>query len=143
MDVRTITPNVSVSDQIMPDDIADIRAMGFKAIIGNRPDGEAPDQPDWAEIEEAAAAAGLETAFIPIIPGQLGDEQALQFRAAVTGFDKPVLAFCRTGTRSSQLWALAARDRLSTDEVIRMAATAGYDLSAMRDRLERGPDSAA
>lgn len=138
MDVRTITPNVSVSDQITPDDIADIRAMGFKAIVGNRPDGEGDDQPAWAEIEEAAAAAGLNTAYIPITPGQMGDEQALQFRAAVTGFDKPVLAFCRTGTRSAHLWALASRDRLSTDEVIRMAATAGYDLSAFRDRLERG-----
>lgn len=138
MDVRTITPNVSVSDQITPDDIAQIRAMGFKAIVGNRPDGEAPDQPDWAEIEEAAAAAGLATAFIPITPGQMSDDEALAFREAVTGFDKPVLAFCRTGTRSSQLWALAARDRLSTDEVIRMAATAGYDLSAMRDRLDKG-----
>lgn len=138
MDVRTITPNVSVSDQISPDDIATIRAMGFKAIIGNRPDNEAPDQPAWAEIKEAAEAAGLKTAFIPITPGRMGDDQALAFRKAVTGFDKPVLAYCRTGTRSSQLWALAARDRLSTDEVIRMAATAGYDLGAMRDRLEKG-----
>ena len=68
----------------------------------------------------------------------MGDDQALAFREAVTGFDKPVLAFCRTGTRSAQLWALAARDRLSSDEVIRMAATAGYDLSAMRDRLDKG-----
>lgn len=138
MDVRTITPNVSVSDQITPDDIAAIRAMGFKAIVGNRPDGEEPGQPDWAEIEEAAEAAGLKTAFIPITPGRMGDDQALAFREAVTGFDKPVLAYCRTGTRSSQLWALAARDRLSADEVIRMAATAGYDLGAMRDRLEKG-----
>lgn len=137
MDVRTITPNVSVSDQIMPDDIATIRAMGFKAIVGNRPDGETPDQPQWAEIVEAAEAAGLKTAFIPITPGQMTDEQALAFREAVTGFDKPVLAFCRTGTRSSQLWALAARDRLSTDEVIRMAATAGYDLGGMRERLDK------
>lgn len=138
MDVRTITPNVSVSDQITPDDIAAIRAMGFKAIVGNRPDGEGDDQPHWAEIEEAAAAAGLKTAYIPITPGQMADDQALAFREAVTGFDKPVLAFCRTGTRSAQLWALAARDRLSSDEVIRMAATAGYDLSAMRDRLDKG-----
>ena len=138
MDVRTITPNVSVSDQITPDDIAQIKAMGFKAIVGNRPDGEGGDQPAWAEIDAAAKAAGLATAYIPITPGQMSDAQALEFREVVTGFDKPVLAFCRTGTRSSQLWALAARDRLSTDEVIRMAATAGYDLSGMQERLEVG-----
>ncbi|WP_037502842.1 TIGR01244 family sulfur transferase [Sphingomonas jaspsi] len=138
MDIRTLTPNVSVSDQISADDVAAIQAMGFKAIVGNRPDGEGADQPDWAAIEQAAKAAGLATAYIPIAPGQMSDDQALAFRDAVTGFDKPVLAFCRTGTRSTQLWALAARDRLSTDEVIRMAATAGYDISAMHERLERG-----
>lgn len=138
MDIRRITPNVAVSDQVMPEDIAVLKAMGFKAIIGNRPDGEVADQPSWSAIESAAQAAGLKTAFIPVTPGQLRDDQALEFRAAVTGFDKPVLAFCRSGSRSAQLWALAARDRLSTDEVIRMAATAGYDLSAMRDRLDQG-----
>ena len=138
MDVRTVTPNVSVSPQITPADVKELAAMGFKAIVGNRPDGEEPGQPDWSEIADAADAAGLEYAFIPVTPGQMSDAQALEFREVVTGFDKPVLAFCRTGTRSSQLWALAARDRLSTDEVIRMAATAGYDLSGMQERLEVG-----
>ena len=62
--------------------------------------------------------------------------RALAFREAVTGFDKPVLAFCATGRRSATTWALAARDRLSTDEVVRMAATAGVDLEPIRDRLD-------
>ncbi|MEO8618742.1 MAG: TIGR01244 family sulfur transferase [Sphingomicrobium sp.] len=137
MDIRTITPNLSVSGQITPAEVAELKAMGFKAIVGNRPDGEEAGQPEWAEIARAAQDAGLETAYIPITPGSLSDEQALAFREAVTGFDKPVLAFCRTGTRSAQLWAIAARDRLSSDEVIRMAATAGYDLSAMKARLEQ------
>ncbi len=136
MDIRTLTPNLSVSGQITSEDVAELKAMGFKAIVGNRPDGEEAGQSDWADIASAAEKAGLATAFIPITPGSLRDEQALEFRKAVTGFDKPVLAFCRTGTRSAQLWAIAARDRLSSDEVIRMAATAGYDLGAMRDRLE-------
>lgn len=137
MDIRTITPNLSVSGQISPSDVAELKAMGFKAIVGNRPDGEEAGQPEWTEILKAAEEAGLATAFIPITPGTLSDEQALAFRKAVTGFDKPVLAFCRTGTRSAQLWAVAARDRLSSDEVIRMAATAGYDLGAMREKLEK------
>lgn len=136
MDVRPISPNVWVSGQIEPSDIAALKDMGFRAIIGNRPDGEEAGQPDWAALEAAASEAGLGSAFIPITPGELTDAQALAFRDAVGGFDKPVLAFCRTGTRSAHLWALAARDRLSADEVIRMTATAGYDLSAMRDRLE-------
>ncbi len=137
MDIRTITPNLSVSGQILPSDIAELKAMGFKAIVGNRPDGEEAGQPAWDDVAKAAEKAGLGTAFIPITPGTMSDEQALEFREAVAGFDKPVLAFCRTGTRSAQLWAIAARDRLSSDEVIRMAATAGYDLGAMRERLEK------
>lgn len=138
MDVRPISPNVWVSDQIRPEDMAKISDMGFRAIVGNRPDGEEPGQPEWAEIADAAEAAGLATAHIPVIPGQAGDDQALKFREVVTIFDKPVLAFCKTGTRAAQLWSLAARDRLSTDEVIRMAATAGYDLEPMRSRIEQG-----
>ncbi len=138
MDVRTVTPNVSVSPQIAPADVKDLAAMGFKAIVGNRPDGEAPGQPDWSEIADAADAAGLEYAFIPITPGMMNSGQVDEFRRLVTEMPKPVLAFCRTGARSIQLWAMAARDRLSTDEVIRMAATAGYDLEAMRERIEQG-----
>ncbi len=138
MDVRTVTPNVSVSPQITPADVKELAEMGFKAIVGNRPDGEEPGQPDWSEIADAADAAGLEYAFIPVTPGQMSGAQAEEFRRLVTEMPKPVLAFCRTGTRSIQLWSLAARDRLSTDEVIRMAATAGYDLEGMRDRIEQG-----
>lgn len=136
MDVRPISPNVWVSGQIQPEEVAALKEMGFRAIVGNRPDGEEAGQPAWEDIVSAAEAVGLATAYIPITPGQLGEEQALAFREAVTGFEKPVLAFCRTGTRSTQLWALAARDRLSTDEVIRMAATAGYDLQSMQERLD-------
>jgi sulfide:quinone oxidoreductase len=137
MDVRRITPNVAVSGQIQPADVATLADMGFKAIVCNRPDGEAADQPAFAEIEAAARAAGLAAAFIPVVPPAPTDENALAFRDAVTGFDKPVLAFCATGRRSASTWALAARDRLSTDEVIRMAATAGYDLEPLRERLDR------
>lgn len=136
MDVRPISPNVWVSGQIQPEDVATLKEMGFRAIVCNRPDSEDADQPEWQEIAEAAEAAGLGAAHIPVTPGQLSDEQALQFREVVTAFQKPVLAFCKTGNRSTQLWALAARDRLSTDEVIRMAATAGYDLQAMQGRLD-------
>lgn len=136
MDVRPISPNVWVSDQIHVDDVPTLKDMGFRAIVCNRPDGEEAGQPEWAAIAQAADAAGLETVHIPITPGQIEEQQILAFRTAVTGFEKPVLAFCRTGTRSTQVWALAARDRLSTDEVIRMAATAGYDLRTMADRLD-------
>nr|WP_294847419.1 TIGR01244 family sulfur transferase [uncultured Sphingomonas sp.] len=144
MDVRPISPNVWVSGQILPSDLPTLKEMGFRAIIGNRPDGEEADQPKWSDISEAAEQAGLAVAHIPITPGHMTSNEVLEFRDAVTGFEKPVLAFCRTGTRSAQLWAFAARDRLSTDEVIRMAATAGYDISGLQEKLETaGPSASA
>jgi len=138
MDVRTITPNVSVSGQIRPDDVAQLKAMGFRAIVGNRLDGEDEEQPAWAEIEEAARDAGLEAVHLPVPRGTIMDSQVSEFRDVVTGLPKPVLAFCATGNRSARLWALAARDRLSPDEVTRMTATAGYDIRDMRERIEKG-----
>ena len=135
---RQLDDKVWVSEQIHPDEVAALVGQGITMLVNNRPDGEEPGQPDWSQIADAADAAGLEYAFIPVTPGQMSGAQAEEFRRLVTDMPKPVLAFCRTGTRSIQLWSLAARDRLSTDEVIRMAATAGYDLEGMRDRIEQG-----
>lgn len=141
MNIRNLSPNVSISDQIGPEEVAELRALGFKSIVGLRPDGEGEDQPSWSDIEAAAREAGLEGVHIPVVPGQLTDEQALRFRTAFAALPKPVLAFCRTGMRAAQIWALAARDRLSTEEVLRTVAAAGCDLEGMRARIESGPDA--
>ena len=84
MDVRRITPNVAVSGQIQPEDVSALADLGFKAIVCNRPDGEAADQPSFGVIEAAAREAGLAAAFIPVTPPSPTDEQALAFRGAVT-----------------------------------------------------------
>jgi sulfide:quinone oxidoreductase len=107
MDSKPISETLSVSGQIAADDLAAIRDAGFRAIVCNRPDGEAADQPPFADIAAAARAAGLEARYLPVVSGQLTDEDAAAFRRLMDELPKPVLAYCSSGTRSGQLWARA------------------------------------
>jgi uncharacterized protein (TIGR01244 family) len=121
--------------QIGVDDIPALAARGIRLIVNNRPDGEEPGQPASAEIEAAARAAGLGYRHIPIA----GGFPAAQVEAMAEALeDGPVLAFCRTGTRSTYLWALA-RSSLGADaeSLVRQAAEAGYDLSPLAPYLRR------
>jgi len=107
MNIREITPGYSVAPQITPDDVARIAELGFRAIMCNRPDGEAADQPAEAEIRAAAAAHGLDFAFVPVISGCVVPEDVDAFRAALAELPAPVLAYCRSGARCHFLWQLA------------------------------------
>lgn len=131
MQIKSLTPALSVSGQIETIDIVDIAGAGFKAIICNRPDGEDAEQPPFAEIEAAANAAGLATAYLPIVSGKAIDEEALAFGALVDKLPKPALAYCRSGTRSTTLWTLSesARGRPAAD-ILSITKAAGYDMSA-------------
>lgn len=133
--VRTITPDFSVSAQVDPDDLQSLADAGFRSIISNRPDDEDPGQPDWSEIEAAAKAAGLEARHIPVIPGAIGSDDVANFATALDEMPRPILAFCRSGTRAASLWGLAQAGHRSPDEIIDAAANAGCDLSALRQRL--------
>lgn len=129
-DFRRVNDRLSVSPQISVDDVREAAAKGFKTIINNRPDGEAPDQPASAEIEAAAKAAGLNYIHIPVRGMPPSPELSEQTCKAVEASEGPVLAFCRTGTRSISCYSLAkhaqGHDR---DELVKTAAGAGYDLS--------------
>jgi sulfide:quinone oxidoreductase len=107
MDIKTIVDGLAVSPQITVQDIPAIVAAGYRSLICHRPDGEAPDQPVYKEIEAAAHAAGLTTYFQPIVPGQLSNADADTFAAVFKAMPQPTLAYCRTGTRSASLWSLA------------------------------------
>jgi uncharacterized protein (TIGR01244 family) len=113
-----------VSGQIAPEDVA---SLGVTMIVNNRPDGEEPGQPSSDEIEEAARAAGIDYRHIPVAGG-FSPAQVADMADALQAADGPVLAFCKSGTRSTYLWALA-RSRLGTpaDEIVRSAEEAGYD----------------
>jgi uncharacterized protein (TIGR01244 family) len=116
--------------QIRPEDIAGAAAEGVRTIINNRPDGEEPGQPAGAEIEAAARAAGLAYRHIPVAGGFSEAQVAAMAEALEAG---PALAFCRSGTRSTYLWALArARQGVAAENLVRAAAEAGYDLGPVR-----------
>ncbi len=105
MNIMKLTDHYSVTGQISLDDITRIREMGVEVLVNNRPDGEAADQPDSSELQELAEASGLEYHYLPVVPNQLSVETAQALDDILKG-DKSVLAFCRTGNRSTQVFEL-------------------------------------
>lgn len=130
-----LTPQMAVAPQISPEDCERAAAEGFVAIVNNRPDGEAPGQPDAATMRAAAEAAGLRYADIPVDHSGFSMPK-VEAMAAVLKAGGPVLAFCRSGTRSANLWALAAASMGEDPEgLVAAAAGGGYDLSGMLPSL--------
>ena len=129
---RRVTDSLSVSPQIAVEDLAHAAEEGFVLVINNRPDDEEPGQPSSAQIEAAAKAAGLDYAHIPVRGGPTHD-QVEAVRRAVEGADGPVLAFCRSGTRSIITWSLGQAASGSADRatLVRQGADAGYDLAGI------------
>ena len=106
-DIRRIDDRISVAPQILPEEVSDIAALGFVAIINNRPDGEEMGQPEGDAIAAAAADAGLSYTAIPVTHAGVSSEMVEAMADAIAAADGPVLAYCRSGTRSCNLWALA------------------------------------
>lgn len=135
MPIRRLTAHVSVSPQVRPGDLAGLACAGFRGVVNNRPDGEADDQPSDADLAAAAACEGLAYRHVPVVSGQY-DARAIDAMArALAELPGPVLAFCRTGTRSTALWALQAARRTEANRLVAIAAEAGYDLAALAPRL--------
>lgn len=106
MDIRQITEDYSVTGQIEPQDVQAIAAAGFKTLICNRPDEEQPGQPSADGVETAAQAAGLEFRYIPVVSGQITSENVQDMAEALAEMPAPVLAYCRSGTRCTNLYML-------------------------------------
>lgn len=136
---RSITPTLAVSGQLVPEDMPAAFAAGFRSILCNRPDGEGVDQPSFAEIEAAAATFGMRAAYLPVMSGKVGDEDARAFGAVVDTLPKPVLAYCRGGTRSATLWSLSEAERgRALPQIITAAKAAGYDMKGVVRRIVNG-----
>lgn len=135
--IRPLNDSVAVAPQITPADVAVIKQAGFVAIVNNRPDGEEAGQPSGDSIREAAEAAGLAYTAIPVTPAGIGHAELDAMTQALIAADGPVLAYCRSGTRSCNLWALAAA-KAGRDPtlLIAQAGAAGYDLAGLRPTLE-------
>ncbi|THH36849.1 TIGR01244 family phosphatase [Aliishimia ponticola] len=138
MDIKQITPELAVSPQISPDDVADLKAQGFRSIICNRPDGEGADQPSFEEIETAAKAAGIEARYIPIVAGMVQDDDADAFGKAMAELPGPVFAYCRSGTRSATLWSLSEAGKRPMPDILAATKAAGYDMNGVARRIANG-----
>jgi sulfide:quinone oxidoreductase len=138
MDLKKITEKTAVSPQITPQDMTAIKEAGFRAIICNRPDGEGVDQPSFEEIEAAAKKVGLEAAYVPVTSGKVRDEDVESFGAALKDLPRPVLAYCRTGTRSATLWSLHESKKRPMYEILAATKAAGYDMNGVARRISNG-----
>jgi sulfide:quinone oxidoreductase len=138
MDFKALTPELSVAPQIAAADLAAIAETGFRSVICNRPDGEGADQPVYAELERAAQDKGLQIRYLPAESGKVSDEQGVAFGALMAELPKPVLAFCRTGMRSTTMWALSQARQIPLPQIIEKASEAGFDLKGVVRRIVNG-----
>lgn len=136
MELKSLSSELSVTAQLSIEDVAKAAALGFKALINNRPDGESCCQPEASELASEAAANGLDYRHIPVVGGSISDADVTAFSLALDQMTGPVLAFCRSGKRSTILWALSQAPGVDPDQLIEVAKRAGYTISELKARLE-------
>lgn len=134
---RKLTDDFYASPQITVADLADARALGVTLVVNNRPDGEAADQPEGAEIEAAARAAGMDYIAIPVSGAGFSQPQIERLKEAIAATQGPVLGYCRSGTRSTLLWSLyRASEGDDPGDIADIAACAGYDVAPVRPAMD-------
>lgn len=134
MDLRQLSPDLAVSGQITPQDVPALAEAGFKVLINNRPDAEVGPDASSEVMAEAARAAGLDYYYLPFVPGQISPDLLTGFAEATTGRG-PHFAYCRSGNRCTVLWALNQAGKRPENEIVEIAAEAGYDLGPIRPML--------
>ena len=134
MKVKQITASVSVSEQITSSDLQLLVDSGVQLVINNRPDGEEENQPTSQSIEQAALSLGLEYIYMPIANRNIPNDAIEAFESCMNG-DKTIHAYCRTGTRSSLVWAMAQAKNSTSVDIINLAKTVEIDLTAIEDKL--------
>jgi uncharacterized protein (TIGR01244 family) len=131
-----LTPDFAVAGQLTAADIADLVAQGFKSVLGNRPDGEDPSQLSESQSRAAAEAAGLVFQFLPLhMSDVLEPATADATRRALNSMPGPILAFCRSGTRSAIAWAAAATQVAPVESVIQALERADFAIPGIADEL--------
>lgn len=136
-DIRRVTERFAVAPQLTIEDVAEAARLGYRHLVNNRPDGEALDQPLSTDMEAAAKAAGLTYRHAPF-QGPPSPDAVEILAQILEETSEPVLAFCRSGTRSISTWAIvqAAIGSRNPDEILAAAAAAGYELGPMKDLLQ-------
>jgi uncharacterized protein (TIGR01244 family) len=134
---RKLSADVYAAPQISVADIDEAAALGVKLVINNRPEGETDDQTPGAKIEAAAHAAGMDYRAIPVTMQSLSQDDVASMAEALGEAPGPVLAYCRSGTRSTLLWSLAQAQRgVDPADIAEAAAAAGYDVSPVRAAMD-------
>lgn len=128
--LKKLADGLFVSGYVFPQELPSL-AGEVRTIINNRPDAEEPGQPTSGDLEAAAQKLGLRYLFIPVEPGKLTNEKIAQFSEALTKEPQPVLAFCKSGMRSTALWALSQAGKADPESILGAAAAAGYDLRGL------------
>ena len=129
MMLNKIIDDYVVSDQINEDDVKKLKEAGFKTIFCNRPDNEEKDQISVKSINNKANENGLTFVHQPVIGGQISQKDVDEFSDYYDDAEKPIFAYCKTGTRSSMLWALSESGKRSVDDILSLTTAAGYNLS--------------
>ena len=132
-----LTPEFAVTGAIDAADFAIIRALGFRSVINNRPDGEEPGQLTGADEAALATSAGLGYRFIPAAKLDLFSDHVVgEMQSALQTLDGPILAHCKAGMRSAIAWAAASSHSQPIDEILDKVAAAGFDFDFLRDDFE-------
>jgi uncharacterized protein (TIGR01244 family) len=106
--LRAVAEDVCVAPQLGPQHMAELAAAGFRSVINNRPDFEGgADQPTSAQMQAAALAAGLTYAHLPVSPAHQSPQEIARFAELLAQLPRPIVAFCRSGTRSGTLFRAA------------------------------------
>jgi len=131
--LRTLTPNLSLADQLTEDDLAEVIAQGYKTVICNRPDEEGDAHLNAQQAKAVLQAAGVEFHYLPVNGAAITDQDVIDHHDLLDQAEGPVLTYCRTGTRCAKLWALA--QEADADEVIQAVGRTGLNIEDIRDRL--------
>ena len=135
MKLANLEKDVLVADQILPEDLKDLAAQGIKTIFCHRPDGEGADQPNFAEIAQAAKKLKIKTHYLPVVSGKISEADVTAFAQLFKEAKQPVLGYCRSGMRAVSLWALSQGARQGLAETLEAGKQAGFDLSGLTQRI--------
>lgn len=135
MKLANLAKGVLVADQILPEDLNDLAAQGIKTIFCHRPDGEGADQPNFAEIAQAAKKLKIKMHYLPVVSGKISDADVSAFAQLFKEAQQPVLGYCRSGMRAASLWALSQGASLGLAPTLEAGKQAGFDLSGLTERI--------
>ncbi len=135
MKTNKVTENFHVATQVSLIDLPQLKVLGFKSIICNRPDGEVAEQPLYADIEKQAIHQGMQCEYLPVANTNVSEQEISAFKQLIDSLPKPILAYCRTGTRSITLWSYSQASEIEPSEILLKTKNAGYDMTAVVDKL--------